>query len=374
MTFFYLFRATIFLLLSSFFSRLSAERITSVPAIFVFGDSSADVGNNNYIPSAPVDIRGNYPHYGIDFPSQVPTGRFSNGYIGVDYLAKAMGFEQSPQPYLSLAKEEEDGVLQGVNFASGGSGILDSTGSVSISLKTQIEYFEKFRSILIRKLGERAASLHLAKSLFFVGTGGNDLIAYYTEFGPRINETMTRLFISSLGLKFEQHLKKLYGLGPRKFGLYGQTPIGCAPALKIWNPSRGCMEDLNACSLLFNRVVRSRLDHLSSTLPGFKYSHANLYNSVVFLLENPDVYGFRQLESSCCGSGVLNAEEGCSPHSPYCHNREEYYFWDKYHPTQRGHEVLAMNAYNGSKVYAAPINIKQLVESGMEERNMHFSA
>ncbi|KAK1261376.1 GDSL esterase/lipase [Acorus gramineus] len=58
----------------------------SVPAIYVFGDSSTDVGNNNYLP--PTAGKANFHHNGIDFPGGVPTGRFCNGYIGVDYLGE----------------------------------------------------------------------------------------------------------------------------------------------------------------------------------------------------------------------------------------------------------------------------------------------
>ena len=60
---------------------------SKVPAIYVFGDSTADVGNNNYLPGSAVP-RANFPHNGVDFPTSRPTGRFSNGYNGVDFLGK----------------------------------------------------------------------------------------------------------------------------------------------------------------------------------------------------------------------------------------------------------------------------------------------
>jgi hypothetical protein len=57
-----------------------------VPAVFVLGDSTLDVGNNNYLPGEDVP-RANVPFYGIDFPSGAkPTGRFSNGYNIADYI------------------------------------------------------------------------------------------------------------------------------------------------------------------------------------------------------------------------------------------------------------------------------------------------
>lgn len=45
-------------------------------AFFIFGDSLVDSGNNNYLATT---ARADAPPYGIDYPTQTPTGRFSNG-------------------------------------------------------------------------------------------------------------------------------------------------------------------------------------------------------------------------------------------------------------------------------------------------------
>lgn len=56
---------------------------SSVPALYVFGDSLVDVGNNNYINSS--SYKSNFPHNGIDFPTGA-TGRFSNGKNAADFV------------------------------------------------------------------------------------------------------------------------------------------------------------------------------------------------------------------------------------------------------------------------------------------------
>jgi hypothetical protein len=53
------------------------------PALFIFGDSLSDNGNNNYIPAI---ARANYPPFGIDIGG--PTGRFCNGLTFTDYAGK----------------------------------------------------------------------------------------------------------------------------------------------------------------------------------------------------------------------------------------------------------------------------------------------
>jgi hypothetical protein len=67
------------------FSAVAVAEAAKVPAMYVFGDSTADVGSNNYLPGSAVP-RANFPHNGVDFPTSRATGRFSNGYNGVDFL------------------------------------------------------------------------------------------------------------------------------------------------------------------------------------------------------------------------------------------------------------------------------------------------
>jgi hypothetical protein len=56
---------------------LVAPTASAAPrAFFVFGDSLVDNGNNNYLMTT---ARADAPPYGIDFPTHMPTGRFSNG-------------------------------------------------------------------------------------------------------------------------------------------------------------------------------------------------------------------------------------------------------------------------------------------------------
>ncbi|CAN1339812.1 GDSL esterase/lipase At5g55050 [Linum perenne] len=57
-----------------------------VPAVYVFGDSLVDVGNNNYLRVSLA--KADFPHNGIDFPNKKPTGRFCNGKNAADWLGQ----------------------------------------------------------------------------------------------------------------------------------------------------------------------------------------------------------------------------------------------------------------------------------------------
>lgn len=62
---------------------------TTFPAIFAFGDSILDTGNNDYISTL---IKANFLPYGMNFPDGVPTGRFCNGKIPSDFIGDLPSF------------------------------------------------------------------------------------------------------------------------------------------------------------------------------------------------------------------------------------------------------------------------------------------
>lgn len=57
-----------------------------VPAVFMFGDSSVDVGNNDYLEAT---FRADYPPYGKDFTNHQATGRFCNGKLPTDFTGSS---------------------------------------------------------------------------------------------------------------------------------------------------------------------------------------------------------------------------------------------------------------------------------------------
>ena len=75
-----------FVIFLHFLSANSRDASPLAPALYVFGDSLFDSGNNNFLPTL---ARANYFPYGLNFPGGV-TGRFTNGRTVADFIGFAI--------------------------------------------------------------------------------------------------------------------------------------------------------------------------------------------------------------------------------------------------------------------------------------------
>lgn len=145
------------------------------PAILIFGDSTVDTGNNNYIDTLFALFKGNHYPYGKDFPGHVPTGRFSNGKLVPDFIASALKIKDTIPPFLQPKLSDED-LLTGVSFASAGSGYDDLTTVVSraIPISKQIDYFKKYLDRIEEIVGKKEAKKIVNGALVVISAGTND--------------------------------------------------------------------------------------------------------------------------------------------------------------------------------------------------------
>lgn len=100
--------------------------------MFVFGSSLVDNGNNNFLQVSMA--KADYSPYGIDFPLG-PSGRFTNGKNVIDLLGDKLKLGYYIPPFTNPSTKGTK-VVHGVNYASGGSGILDDTGSLAVRYST----------------------------------------------------------------------------------------------------------------------------------------------------------------------------------------------------------------------------------------------
>ncbi|KAK7315536.1 hypothetical protein VNO77_34087 [Canavalia gladiata] len=328
-----------------------------VPCSFAFGDSFTDVGNNNNLPTRS---KSNYFPYGIDFP-QGPTGRYTNDQTSFDILTvKYLEFANRLPPYYNINGSD---IQKGVVYASGGCGILDTTGyrtyGFCINFRTQVLNHKSIVSRIVFEMGSRdKAAEYLNKCLYYTYIGSNDYVNNYF-----LNNSATSLlynpmqYAKLLKARYYEQLKELHGVGARLFAILGLFPLGCSVDY-ISNGS--CNETVNAAVANFNAEVKDLVDQCNNnmTLPGAKCIYVNLS---AFFPTPTNPSGFKNITGPCCQvDPVLGF---CIRNSTPCPNRTEYVYYDTIHPTNRTNEIIAMNAYNSSNPnYTYPTDIKGLIQ------------
>ncbi|KAG2660439.1 hypothetical protein PVAP13_1KG438505 [Panicum virgatum] len=282
----------------------------------------------------------------------------------MDCSAMNMGFKRSPPPFLAVANRTNNQVFRGLlgaNFASAGSGILDTTGSSIIPLSQQVAQFAAVQRNISARVSQGAAGAVLSRSLFLLSTGGNDLFAFFAR-NSTPSDADARRFVANLVSLYQNHVKALYVLGARKFAVIDVPPIGCCPYPRSLHPLGACIDALNELARGFNKGLRDAMRGLGSSFQGLKYSVGSSHAVVQSIMKHPQRLGFKDTTNACCGSGRFNGKSGCTPNATLCGNRHEYLFWDLLHPTHAASKVAAAAIYNGSLHFAAPVNFRQLVE------------
>jgi hypothetical protein len=136
--------------------------------LFVFGDDFADTGNGASDPGLGYNSREwRYP-FGMSDTAHArrPSGRFSDGLVQSDFMAKIMGHREAPPPY--TYDDWHDGIDDaGLNFAVGESGALETPAGVT-KLGKQVQ---QLRRLIRDGLVERR---DLRDSVALVAYSGND--------------------------------------------------------------------------------------------------------------------------------------------------------------------------------------------------------
>ncbi|KAK7333734.1 hypothetical protein VNO80_30511 [Phaseolus coccineus] len=312
-----------------------------VPAIIVFGDSSVDSGNNNFIPTM---ARSNFQPYGRDFFNGNPTGRFSNGRIPPDFVSEAFGIKQAVPAYLDPAFSISD-FATGVCFASAGTGYDNATSNVAdvIPLWKEVEYYKEYQKKLRAHLGEEKANQILSDALYLVSIGTNDFLENYYALTERRSEfpTVQQYEDFLLGLA-KNFFTEIYGLGARKVSLTGLPPMGCLPLERAMNilEFHNCVEEYNNLALEFNGKLGWLVSKLNKDLPGFQMVDANVYDIFLQIVTDPSGFGFEEAKTGCCGTGRFEMGFLCDPKFT-CQDANKYVFWDAFHPSEKTSQIMS---------------------------------
>ncbi|XP_061345400.1 GDSL esterase/lipase At5g22810 [Gastrolobium bilobum] len=315
-----------------------------VPAMFIFGDSVVDVGNNNHLYTI---VKANFAPYGRDFKNHMPTGRFCNGKLASDYTAENLGFTSYPPAYLNL-KAKGTNLLNGANFASAASGYYDSTAKLyhAIPLSQQLEHYKDCQNILEGIAGKSNASSIISGSIYLISAGNSDFIQNY-YINPLLYKVYTADQFSDILIQhYATFIQNLYALGARKIGVTSLPPMGCLPAAitLFGSDSNECVARINSDAINFNKKLNTTSQSLQKLLPGIKVVIFDIYQPLFDLVTKPSENGFFEARKACCGTGLLETSILCNKKSiGTCANASEYVFWDGFHPSEATNKVLADN-------------------------------
>lgn len=146
----------------------------SISAVFAFGDSTVDSGNNNKLPG----IHAKHLPYGRDLsPYHRPTGRFSNGFLVTDYISDLLTLKPLLPAYLDPSTTDHD-LLTGASFGSSGSGLDNRTNyyNHALSMEKQFALFEEAVARIKKQVGVQNATDIISNALYVVSTGTNDML------------------------------------------------------------------------------------------------------------------------------------------------------------------------------------------------------
>ncbi|XP_017974569.1 PREDICTED: GDSL esterase/lipase 7 [Theobroma cacao] len=332
-----------------------------LPALYVFGDSYVDNGNNNFLPHSAV---ANYLPFGIDFDGK-PTGRATNGRTVVDFVATLAGF-QYPPPILSMSEADRKTTRTGLNYASGSSEILSENGRfLKMNVLNFFQQVDLFENATLKDLkssfsSKESFTKYLSKSVFFIHIASNDLGLTYETATPKYSpDKYAELLVEELS----KQLQRLYKLGARKFLVNNVSPLGCQPFnINAKNHTTSCVEEVNERISIYNKLLSNSLTKLQSTLSGSKFIVGDLYKIFQDVYASPASYGFKDVNTSCCFDSNGTRIQACAPNAAPCEDRQGRVFFDPFHPSESMHFLWARRLLKDSSV-CSPINLIQLMQA-----------
>ncbi|XP_028550587.1 GDSL esterase/lipase At3g26430 [Dendrobium catenatum] len=295
-----------------FFSYIAPEIAYSspacnFPAIVNFGDSNSDTGglSATFGPTPPP--------YGETF-FHMPAGRYSDGRLIIDFIAKRFG-----HPFLSSYLDSlGTNYSHGVNFATAASTIIDQNTSLSqggyspFFLAVQILQFSQFipRTQLVANRGRFFESLmpkkeYFNQSLYTIDIGQNDITA-----GLDAGKTYDEVILQTLCV-FYGEVKRIYDLGARYFWIHNTGPLGCLAYVLLRRnltvagelDSAGCAVFYNKAAQQFNKKLNETLVEMRKELPLAVITYVDIYSAKYSLFLEPSKYGFEDPLRVCCGYG-----------------------------------------------------------------------
>ena len=319
----YLYRRILAVLLGAFMVSTAMAGQPNYAAMYVFGDSLSDTGNDlaattaqQMVPAIPPSVTPYATYW---------QGRFSNGPVAVEYLWKLLSGKNNAE-LAPFALTGELNKKSGVNFAFGGSasGLQNPTpsGFLVPGLVGQV-------GLYTTALGGKKSK---PNALFVVWSGSNDYLQNITHDPYVVVGHVTR------------SIRALYDSGARDFLVPNLPDMGGTPFVK----AQGTSAQFTLLAKTHNALLASSLNSLAS-LPGIKIVKVDVFALGVTLvnsgLVNADVPALAFLSPGTGAVDCLFRNPSTCVDVVQTGFLAPFLYWDALHPTTQVHGVIGTAMY-----------------------------
>ncbi|CAL5083596.1 unnamed protein product [Urochloa decumbens] len=297
--------------------------------LFVFGDEYADTGNYPLADLTRTTRAWYYPYGSNDYDhGTAASGRFSNGLVLSDFVARILGREDSPPPE---RQREQNGVdPSGMNFAVGGAGVVKGTKEAP-KLGTQIS---KFKTMVNHGIIDK----DLKHSVALIAFSGKRDYAHVKDMTNAEIEATAQDVTDKIADAVEQ----LMELGVKKLLVSTLPPLGCTPWLSRSDDGYDDSCDSNMIASIhsvyldekvlkyeavFNLDLKATFDHLA-----VNRNSGSRAKKFEYKLE-PCCESFDQ-------SGYCGQRENGKPQYNVCSKPDKHFYWDDINPTDAGWKAV----------------------------------
>ncbi|CAN8321883.1 unnamed protein product [Cochlearia groenlandica] len=339
-------------LVFTIFQNVAGQKIPTV-GLFTFGDSNFDAGNKQSFTTINV-AQGFWP---FGKSRDEPNGKFSDGYIAPDFVAR----------FMEIPIEIQGAYKTGVNVTRGASfAVADATllGAPveSATLNQQIRKFNQMKA-------NNWNDAFIKGSVFMIYIGANDYLNF-TKANPSADASAQQAFVTSVTNKLKSDIGLLYSSGATKFVIQTLAPLGCLPISRqdYKTGMDQCYEPLNDLAKEHNKKIGPMLNEMASN-PGFQFTVFDFYSVIIRRTVRSLSYRFLVTNSSCCGVGTHNAF-GCGQpnvHSKLCEYQRSYLFFDGRHNTEKAQEMFGHLLFGADPNVINPMNVRELVMYPVDE-------
>ena len=307
--------------------------------MYIFSDSSSDAGNIFNATTAANNLPPNQipPGFPPPTPPSPPydSGRFSNGFLWVEYVAQELGIELTLSTDLSVLFPGSDVFSPITQDPVTGQPIVSlfyngstSTTSVNFSFtsaQTGLTGAGTFGALIPGVLSQVTSFVNDLddqvideNSLIILFAGANDLRTF-PDADPEV----------SVG-NLASSLTALYQKGARNFLVPNLRDFSEEPGI-ISNPNPPVPANVLVTNINeFNLSLEATINQLSQSLNDINIVSPNFYNLFNDITENPGTFGLTNLNEACFNTATLSI----------CDSQDEYLYWDNIHWTTNVHGIV----------------------------------